>query len=113
MGRWGAPLAFALNTVEPKKEDVKNVLLIIVITTLPPLEPRWFEYIMPPISICILDTENVIFVSPNLYRLPMCPLLTGSLMHCVTGAGAVINYFTHSFFSSRFMFPPVQFSQEC
>lgn len=33
MGRWGAPLASVLNTVKPKKEDVKNVLLIIVITT--------------------------------------------------------------------------------
>lgn len=33
MGRWGAPLASVLNTVKPKKEDVENVLLIIVITT--------------------------------------------------------------------------------
>lgn len=33
MGRWGAPLASVLNTVKPKKEDVQNVLLIIVVTT--------------------------------------------------------------------------------
>ena len=97
MGRWGAPLASVLNTVKPKKEDVENVLLI-------PLEPCRFKYIMPPASIFIPDTENMILVSPDVYRLSMRPLFTSSLMYCIASAGAVINYFAHSFFSSRFMY---------